>query len=77
MTSALLQAEQRGALEGVVISVSKKLAANQTEYNSLVVELGGDYTWQYSPTCTHFVFQVRCCFVEKNTLWQLLQKMLS
>ncbi|KAL8604271.1 hypothetical protein ACOMHN_023641 [Nucella lapillus] len=53
------QAEDRGPLEGVTIAVSKKLGANQTEYNTIVVELGGDYTWQYSPTCTHFIFQGR------------------
>ncbi|KAK7092342.1 hypothetical protein V1264_008097 [Littorina saxatilis] len=53
------QAEERGALEGVVISVSKKLGVNQTEYNRIVVELGGDYTWQYTDSCTHFIFQGR------------------
>ena len=35
-----------------------ELGLNQTEYNSIVVELGGDYNWQHSPSCAHFIFQV-------------------
>ena len=54
----MFQPEDLGPLEGVVISVSKKLGVNQTEYNTIVVELGGDYHWQYSASCTHFIFQV-------------------
>ncbi|XP_076455741.1 DNA topoisomerase 2-binding protein 1-A-like [Babylonia areolata] len=60
------QVEDRGPLEGVVIAVSKKLGLNQTEYNSIVVELGGDYTWQYSPSCTHFIFQGRANDLNKE-----------
>ena len=53
-----VQSEDQGPLEGVVIAVSKKLSVNQMEYNTMVVELGGDYSWHYSSTCTHFIFQV-------------------
>ena len=45
-------------LAGVIISVGKKLAVHQTEYNSIVAEVGGDYQWKYSKACTHFIFQV-------------------
>nr|KAG5696848.1 hypothetical protein BaRGS_030972 [Batillaria attramentaria] len=51
------QDEERGPLDGVIIAVSKKLSGNQMEYNSIVTELGGDYTWQSSEACTHFIFQ--------------------
>ena len=55
----LLKQEDSGPLEGVIICVSRKLGGNQNEYNTMVVELGGDYVWQFSKDCTHFIFQVR------------------
>ena len=33
---------------GVIISVGKKQAVHQTEYNSIVAEVGGDYQWKYT-----------------------------
>ena len=60
------QPQDRGPLDGVVISVSKKLGISQTEYHEMVVELGGDYSWQYSKSCTtHFIFQVNVLYFVK------------
>ena len=50
---------------GVVISVSKKLAKDQSELNDLVSSLGGDYRWSYDNSCTHFIFQVNTVQVQQ------------
>ncbi len=47
-----------GPLHDVVIAVSKKLLLNQTEYNKIVKDLGGSYSWKQEIRHTHFIFQV-------------------
>ncbi|XP_029646885.1 DNA topoisomerase 2-binding protein 1-like isoform X1 [Octopus sinensis] len=49
--------KNEGPLNGVVISVARKLSAKQSLYNDMAVSLGADYTWTYDDTCTHFIFQ--------------------
>ncbi|XP_041372354.1 DNA topoisomerase 2-binding protein 1-A-like [Gigantopelta aegis] len=51
--------EDEGPLEGVVIAVSQKLSHLQAEYNDIVSELGGSYSWNYTLSCTHYIFQGR------------------
>ncbi|XP_071103201.1 DNA topoisomerase 2-binding protein 1-like [Haliotis cracherodii] len=51
--------EVQGPLHGVVIAVSKKLLLNQAEYNNIVEDLGGFYSWKQDGSCTHFIFQGR------------------
>ncbi|XP_067686474.1 DNA topoisomerase 2-binding protein 1-like [Haliotis asinina] len=51
--------EMQGPLHGVVIAVSKKLLLNQAEYNNIVEDLGGFYSWKQDGSCTHFIFQGR------------------
>ncbi|BFY98833.1 hypothetical protein BsWGS_01873 [Bradybaena similaris] len=53
------QQEYLAPLHGVVIAVAKKLGHNQEQYNNIVVELGGNYSWHNGPHVTHFVFQGR------------------
>ena len=50
--------EPPGPLHGVIIAVSKKLSAQQSEYNNTAAKLGADYRWTYDSSCTHFIFQV-------------------
>ncbi|CAG5136631.1 unnamed protein product, partial [Candidula unifasciata] len=59
MTVSQSQPEQLAPLHGVVIAVAKKLGHNHEQYNSIVVELGGNYSWHNGPHVTHFVFQGR------------------
>ena len=49
-----------------MISVSKKLAKDQSELNDLVSSLGGDYRWSYDNSCTHFIFQVKSVESQKD-----------
>lgn len=44
-------------LKGVILCVSKKLSNKQAELNKIVHSLGGDFRWNYSSDCTHFVYQ--------------------
>ncbi|XP_052253215.1 DNA topoisomerase 2-binding protein 1-like [Dreissena polymorpha] len=46
------------ALQGVVITVARRLAKDQAEFNEIVTCLGGEYRWTIDNTCTHFIFQV-------------------
>ncbi|KAH9488852.1 hypothetical protein Btru_058685, partial [Bulinus truncatus] len=46
-------------LHGVIIAVAKKLGRSHEQYNNIVVELGGNYSWQMDQHVTHFVFQGR------------------
>ncbi|KAI8789482.1 DNA topoisomerase 2-binding protein 1-B [Biomphalaria glabrata] len=46
-------------LHGVIIAVAKKLGRSHEQYNNIVVELGGNYSWQMGQNVTHFVFQGR------------------
>ena len=46
-------------LRGIVLGVSKKLNARQSEFNSVAASLGADYRWTYDQSCTHFIFQGR------------------
>ena len=50
--------QESTALQGVIITVAKKLAKDQSEYNDIVTSLGGDYRWNSDNSCTHFIFQV-------------------
>ena len=56
-----VQPDERAPLHGVVIAVAKKLGASHEEYNTIAVELGGDYSWKHGEKVTHFVFQVSQC----------------
>ncbi|XP_052252973.1 DNA topoisomerase 2-binding protein 1-like [Dreissena polymorpha] len=47
------------ALQGVVITVARRLAKDQAEFNEIVTCLGGEYRWTIDNTCTHFIFQGR------------------
>ncbi|OWF40591.1 DNA topoisomerase 2-binding protein 1-like [Mizuhopecten yessoensis] len=46
-------------LHGVTIVVNKKLSSQQSDFNNIVSDLGGDYRWSYDNSCTHYVFQGR------------------
>ncbi|ESO92053.1 hypothetical protein LOTGIDRAFT_233309 [Lottia gigantea] len=46
-------------LYSVTIYVSKKVAANVSQYHDIVSDLGGEYQWKYTPSCTHVIFQGR------------------
>ena len=50
---------QQEILAGVILSVSKKLAQQQTELFTLASSLGADYRWLYDESCTHLIHQVR------------------
>ena len=54
----------QGILAGIVLSVSKKLAQQQTELFTLAMSLGADYRWLYDESCTHLVHQVTSLFVK-------------
>ncbi|XP_035827275.1 DNA topoisomerase 2-binding protein 1-A isoform X2 [Aplysia californica] len=58
--------DQQAPLHGVVIAVAKKLGHSHDEYNMMVVELGGDYSWHSGDHVTHFVFQGRPNDVNKE-----------
>ncbi|XP_052804049.1 DNA topoisomerase 2-binding protein 1-A-like isoform X2 [Mya arenaria] len=47
------------ALVGVVITVGRRLAKDQSEFNEIVTSLGGEYRWTFDNSCTHFIFQGR------------------
>ena len=51
--------QQKGILVGVILSVSKKLAQQQTELFALASSLGADYRRLYDGSCTHLIHQVR------------------
>lgn len=51
--------QQQGILVGVILSVSKKLAQQQTELFALASSLGADYRRLYDGSCTHLIHQVR------------------
>lgn len=51
--------QQQGILVGVILSVSKKLAQQQTELFTLASSLGADYRRLYDGSCTHLIHQVR------------------
>ncbi|XP_022099813.1 DNA topoisomerase 2-binding protein 1-like isoform X2 [Acanthaster planci] len=51
--------KSQGILEGVVVCVSKKLVAQQAEYNAVAVSLGAEFRWTFDDTCTHFIFKGR------------------
>lgn len=51
--------EEVAPLHGVTIVVNKKLLSQQSEFNNIVSDLGGDYRWSYDNTCTHYIFQGR------------------
>ncbi|XP_055956873.1 DNA topoisomerase 2-binding protein 1 [Patella vulgata] len=53
-------------LSGVTIYVSKKLSAKISQFHDIVSELGGDYQWKYTPSCTHVIFQGRANDVNKE-----------
>ncbi|XP_059149850.1 DNA topoisomerase 2-binding protein 1-like isoform X2 [Physella acuta] len=59
MPASQSQSDELAPLHGVVIAVAKKLGRSHEQYNSIVVELGGDYSWHIGPQVTHFVFQGR------------------
>ena len=71
----LLQQQEIGPLTGVVIAVSKKLSAQQADYNNIISGLGGDYRWTYDKSCTHFIYQVstfctvKCIHVYLGRIW--------
>ncbi|PFX26384.1 DNA topoisomerase 2-binding protein 1-A [Stylophora pistillata] len=48
---------QQGILVGVILSVSKKLAQQQTEIFNLASSLGADYRRLYDGSCTHLIHQ--------------------
>jgi len=50
---------KQGILAGIILSVSKKLAQQQTELFTLASSLGADYRWLYDESCTHLIHQVR------------------
>lgn len=55
----------QGILGGIILSVSKKLAQQQTELFTLASSLGADYRWLYDESCTHLIHQVR----DSTTIW--------
>ncbi|GFO25793.1 DNA topoisomerase 2-binding protein 1 [Plakobranchus ocellatus] len=59
MAASQSQPEELPPLHGVVIAVAKKLGRSHAMYNTIVVELGGTYSWHSGPDVTHFVFQGR------------------
>ncbi|XP_033732968.1 LOW QUALITY PROTEIN: DNA topoisomerase 2-binding protein 1-like [Pecten maximus] len=58
-TSPIKMNEELGPLHGVIIVVNKKLSSQQSEFNNIVSDLGGDYRWSYDNSCTHYIFQGR------------------
>ena len=48
---------QNDPLKDVVVFVSKKLSRVQKDIHDAVAELGGDYSWTYDNSVTHFIFQ--------------------
>ncbi|XP_060078060.1 DNA topoisomerase 2-binding protein 1-like isoform X2 [Ylistrum balloti] len=51
--------EEVAPLHGVIAVVNKKLSSQQSEFNNIVSDLGGDYRWSYDNSCTHYIFQGR------------------
>ncbi len=52
------QVKSKGVLDGVILSVSRKLVSKQAEYNTLAVSLGAEFRWTFDDSCTHFIFKV-------------------
>ena len=57
-----MQVKSKGVLDGVILSVSRKLVSKQAEYNTLAVSLGAEFRWTFDDSCTHFIFKV-------NIIW--------
>ncbi|XP_071788346.1 DNA topoisomerase 2-binding protein 1-like isoform X1 [Asterias amurensis] len=53
------QVKSKGVLDGVILSVSRKLVSKQAEYNTLAVSLGAEFRWTFDDSCTHFIFKGR------------------
>ena len=48
--------EMKEILKNTNVYISKKLAKSQSELNTIVELLGGDFMWIYNKTCTHLVY---------------------